>query len=603
MPVAQPRLVVLRPVLRGPRVRRVVPGPGHRPGRLDPAVAGRGRRRRTSPRSRASRCMLDHDALARGHDFYSVGGVSVSPDGTLLAYSTDTVGNERYVLQVKDLTHRRAAPRPYRGRARRRRLEPRRPRPLLLHRRRRRGAATRSGGTGSARSRPTTSWSSTRPTSGSGSGSDAAAPTGSWSSRPAPRTPPRCRFLDTADPDGRLGRLPPARGGSRVRPRARRDRRRGRLPRAAQPRRRRLRDRTRADRAPPRPTAGGPSSRTTSGSGSRTSSAYAGHLVVHQRSGGLTQLRIIELGHEPAPDRRLPGRVPPGALHGRRQRRRRSSTSPTVRVGLHLADRAVVGLRLRRAHPRADACSSSSRSAATTPRRTRSTGCGPPPTTARRSRSRWSAASVPRPRTDPIPFLLYGYGAYEISIDPRLLGRPALAARPRRRHGDRARARRRRDGPPLVRRRQAAAQAPHLLRLRRLRPAPGREGWTTHDRLVAEGGSAGGLLIGAVANEYPDLFGGLVADVPFVDALTSMLDASLPLTVTEYDEWGNPRRPGDLRLPRRLRAVRERRGASTTRRSWRPPRSTTPGCSTSSPRSGWPASAPRPRRRAAATSC
>src|SRR4051812_23855119 len=48
--------------------------------------------------------MLDHDALADGHEFYSVGGVTVSPDGTLLAYATDTVGNERYVLQVKDLT-------------------------------------------------------------------------------------------------------------------------------------------------------------------------------------------------------------------------------------------------------------------------------------------------------------------------------------------------------------------------------------------------------------------------------------------------------------------------------------------------------------------
>jgi oligopeptidase B len=65
-------------------------------------------------------------------------------------------------------------------------------------------------------------------------------------------------------------------------------------------------------------------------------------------------------------------------------------------------------------------------------------------------------------------------------------------------------------------------------------------GWTTPDRMVAEGGSAGGLLIGVVANEHADLFGGLVAEVPFVDALTSMLDASLPLTVTEYDEWGNP---------------------------------------------------------------
>ncbi|MFA6299278.1 MAG: prolyl oligopeptidase family serine peptidase, partial [Nocardioides sp.] len=65
-------------------------------------------------------------------------------------------------------------------------------------------------------------------------------------------------------------------------------------------------------------------------------------------------------------------------------------------------------------------------------------------------------------------------------------------------------------------------------------------GWTTPDRLVAEGASAGGLLVGAVANQAPELFGGIVAGVPFVDVLTSMLDATLPLTVTEYDEWGNP---------------------------------------------------------------
>ena len=70
--------------------------------------------------------LLDHDALARDHDFYSVGGISVSPDGTLLAYSTDTVGNERYVLQVKDLATGDAPPRPDRGRARRRGVGPRR---------------------------------------------------------------------------------------------------------------------------------------------------------------------------------------------------------------------------------------------------------------------------------------------------------------------------------------------------------------------------------------------------------------------------------------------------------------------------------------------
>ena len=58
--------------------------------------------------------------------------------------------------------------------------------------------------------------------------------------------------------------------------------------------------------------------------------------------------------------------------------------------------------------------------------------------------------------------------------------------------------------------------------------------------LVAEGGSAGGLLMGAVANLAPELFAGILADVPFVDALTTILDPSLPLTVIEWDEWGDP---------------------------------------------------------------
>ncbi|MFT3878471.1 MAG: prolyl oligopeptidase family serine peptidase [Gemmatales bacterium] len=65
-------------------------------------------------------------------------------------------------------------------------------------------------------------------------------------------------------------------------------------------------------------------------------------------------------------------------------------------------------------------------------------------------------------------------------------------------------------------------------------------GWTTPGQLVADGGSAGGLLMGAVANMAPELFGGILAAVPFVDPLTSILDPSLPLTVTEWEEWGDP---------------------------------------------------------------
>jgi oligopeptidase B len=64
--------------------------------------------------------------------------------------------------------------------------------------------------------------------------------------------------------------------------------------------------------------------------------------------------------------------------------------------------------------------------------------------------------------------------------------------------------------------------------------------YTSSDRIVIQGGSAGGLLVGAVVNMRPDLFKAAVAQVPFVDVINTMLDASLPLTTSEYIEWGNP---------------------------------------------------------------
>jgi oligopeptidase B len=67
-----------------------------------------------------------------------------------------------------------------------------------------------------------------------------------------------------------------------------------------------------------------------------------------------------------------------------------------------------------------------------------------------------------------------------------------------------------------------------------------RENFTTRGNIIAQGGSAGGLLMGAVANMQPDLFKAIVAEVPFVDALTTMLDDTLPLTPPEWPEWGNP---------------------------------------------------------------
>lgn len=71
-------------------------------------------------------------------------------------------------------------------------------------------------------------------------------------------------------------------------------------------------------------------------------------------------------------------------------------------------------------------------------------------------------------------------------------------------------------------------------------------GVTAPTLMVAEGGSAGGLLMGAVTNLAPGLFAGILAGVPFVDALTTILDPSLPLTVIEWDEWGDPLHDPDV---------------------------------------------------------
>ncbi len=78
-----------------------------------------------------------------------------------------------------------------------------------------------------------------------------------------------------------------------------------------------------------------------------------------------------------------------------------------------------------------------------------------------------------------------------------------------------------------------------------------REGFAARGRLIAHGGSAGGLLMGAVANMRPDLFAGVVAEVPFVDALNTMLDETLPLTPPEWPEWGDP-----IRDPEAFRRIR-----------------------------------------------
>jgi oligopeptidase B len=68
-----------------------------------------------------------------------------------------------------------------------------------------------------------------------------------------------------------------------------------------------------------------------------------------------------------------------------------------------------------------------------------------------------------------------------------------------------------------------------------------KQGWAARDKVIIQGGSAGGLLMGAVTNLRPDLWRAVVAEVPFVDVINTMLDESLPLTVNEFEEWGNPK--------------------------------------------------------------
>jgi oligopeptidase B len=140
----------------------------------------------------------------------------------------------------------------------------------------------------------------------------------------------------------------------------------------------------------------------------------------------------------------------------------------------------------------------------------------------------------------PAPTLLYGYGSYEHSIDPgftisrlSLLDRGVVFAVAHVRGGGELGRDWYENGKTLSKRNtftDFVACARHLV----------DTGVTSREMLVAEGGSAGGLLMGAVANLAPDAFAGILAVVPFVDPLTSILDPSLPLTVIEWDEWGNP---------------------------------------------------------------
>jgi len=265
--------------------------------------------------------------------------------------------------------------------------------------------------------------------------------------------------------------------------------------------------------------------------------AFAGHLVVHLRRDGLTGLRVLATGSEydidfPEPVYQVaPGENPEYA-------------SATFRLGyvslvtpdsVYDCDVATGELTLLRRRPVLPLPG------------------GPQYDPADyEQRREWATAAdgtrIPMslvwrrdtPRDGSAPALLYGYGSYEISIDPSfsiarlsLLDRGFVYAIAHVRGGGEMGRHWYDDGKMLHKVNtftDFVSCARHLV----------EAGWTTPERLVARGGSAGGLLMGAAVNLAPEAFGGIVAQVPFVDALTSILDPSLPLTVTEWEEWGDP---------------------------------------------------------------
>jgi oligopeptidase B len=477
--------------------------------------------------------LLDLDALAEGHEFFSLGGSSVSPDTTLLAYSVDVVGDERYTVRVKDLATGKLLDDVIEG---------------VL------GGATwdRAGHnlyytTVDETWRPDKVW---RHRLGTDQTADELVHHETdprfWMGVGRTRSDrfmlialgskltSEYRYLDADDPDAGWQVFAAREEGVEYSV--------DHAVVAGQDTFLVMHNATGPDfelaTAPVAPTprsqwrpliAHDPAVRL------EDVDAFAGHLVVHQRSEGLTQLRILELGPEGVADDYQVGfqdelyTIGAGGSPAFEQ--------PTVRLGyttmrtpssIYDYDVRTRTLELRKQAPVLG-------------------GYDPDDYEEHRL---WATSHdgerVPisivvrrdARATGPVPTLLYGYGAYEASMDPYFsVARLSLLDR-----GGAFAIAHVRGGGELGRRWYDAGKMQHkqnsfsdfIACARHLRET----GWAS--RIVAEGGSAGGLLMGAVANQAPELFDGVVASVPFVDNLTTMLDASLPLTVTEYDEWGNP---------------------------------------------------------------
>ncbi len=479
--------------------------------------------------------LLDLNELAEGHEFFSLGASSVSPDGNLLAFSIDTVGHERFLLQVKDLRTGELLPDQV---------------PDAAY-----GATWDAAGrhlfytTVDEAWRPDTVWRHELGTDRSADVKVFHEPDERfWASVGRTRsdrflvigvgskTTTEYRVLEAADPTGEFRVVTPRRQGVEygvehaviggedcflV---------------------------VHNDHAENFAVAKAPVDVTSREQWTslldhdpqvrlEDVEAFAGHLVVHQRSQGLTQLRVITLGEDGLDEDFLVEFDEPVYTVGAGGNP--EFHQPTLRLGyttlatppsvydFHVATRELTLLKQTPVLGDFD------------------------PDRYEQHRE-WATADdgtqvpisivCPRgaARDGTMPFVLYGYGSYEASMDPSfsisrlsLLDRGVGFAIAHVRGGGEMGRHWYDQGKMLTKKNtftDFVACARHLA----------AAGWTSPDRLAAEGGSAGGLLMGAVANLAPDAFRAIVADVAFVDALTTILDPSLPLTVVEWEEWGNP---------------------------------------------------------------
>jgi oligopeptidase B len=485
--------------------------------------------------------LLDLNELAEGTDFFSLGTASVSPDGHLLAYSTDTVGNERFLLRVKDLRTGELLPDEI----------PNTLGPAVWDRR----ATVLFYTTVDEAWRPDKVWRhqlgppvsddvvvhhETDPKFGTSVGrsrSDRLLVIGSES-----KTTSEVRVLDADDPLGEFRVVAPRRQGveygvehaviageDRLLVLHNEDAVNYQLSVAPF-------DATSADQWRPF-VPHDPAVRL------EDVDAFAGHLVVSQRSNGLTQVRIIELGPDGRGEDYLVGFDEPVYTVGVSSNP--EFHQPTVRLGYTTM-----------ATPPAVYDYDVTTRELTLLKQTPVLGDFDPD---RYEQHRtWATAEdgteVPislvcpkdAPRDGTMPLLLYGYGSYEHSIDPfftisrlSLLDRGIGFAIAHVRGGGEM-------GRPWYDQGKLLQKANTFTDFVACARHLAAEGWSSADRIVAEGGSAGGLLMGAVANLAPEAFCGILAEVPFVDPLTSILDPSLPLTVVEWEEWGNPLEDPDV---------------------------------------------------------